>query len=296
MAVVARRTISFLCDMLRYAGYDPAPPLRALGIGHEESLPEFVPVEVAAGLFSDIAHQVSEAETLEGASRRLSGGFLAVLSRELRTPLNGLVGASEQLAQTALTPEQLELLIEIQASADAMTSVLADLTALDPSPERPSQVLIPPPMDDASREGLASSVERSVAPSTIEGGGARRVLVVDDVAANRLVASRIVERMGFEVDTATNGSEAVEALRTRRYSLVLMDCLMPVMNGYDAARAIREFEEASGRRTPIVAVSASALASNRERCFESGMDDFVEKPVKGVSLETVISRWCTPAA
>lgn len=239
MALVARRTISFLCDMLRYAGFDPAPPLRALGFEGEESLPELVPVDVAARLFADVAHQVSEREALEGASRRLSGGFLAVLSRELRTPLNGLVGASEQLAQTALTPEQLDLLLEIQASADAMTSVLADLMALDPSPERPSPVLIPPPMDDASREGAASSVERSVAPGSIDDGGARRVLVVDDVAANRIVASRIVERMGFEVDTATNGSEALEALRSRRYSLVLMDCLMPVMNGYDAARDSR---------------------------------------------------------
>lgn len=297
MAVVARRTISFLCDMLRYAGLDPAPTLRALGFESEHSLPDEVPLDVACRLVAEIVPPPSGDAVAGGAAQRLHAGFLAVLSRELRTPLNGLVGASEQLARSPLNPEQLAMLHEIQASADAMTSVLSDLMALEQSPDRPPRGLIPPPIDDAARESLAPRATMSGAPASLpDDDGARRVLVVDDIAANRVVASRIVERMGFEVDTATNGSEAVEALRRRRYSLVLMDCLMPVMDGYDAARAIREFEEASGRRTPIVAVSASALASDRERCFESGMDDFVEKPVRGASLETVISRWCTPAA
>jgi CheY-like chemotaxis protein len=296
MAVVARRTISFLCDMMRYAGLEPASALQAVGLGAEDTLPDAIPSETA----SRFIHEVVRAGGIGGAfeaaeALRLRSGFLAILSHELRTPLNGVVGFAEALATTELTPEQRGMVEQLRASADAMTVVLDDLLGLSEAPGVARPAIIPPPMSEAhAHEGDDA---RDAGTPAVEGDGEPpRVLVVDDIAANRLVASRLVERLGFEVDTATNGSEAVEALRQRRYSLVLMDCLMPVMNGFDAARAIREYEESTGRHTPIVAVSANALSYDRERCFEAGMDDFVEKPVRGAALETVISRWCVRAA
>jgi CheY-like chemotaxis protein len=292
MTFVARRTIHFLCDMMRYAGLDPAAALVEVGLGDETALPEVIPADVAGRFIHEVVRRAGIGDAFNAAEAlRLRAGFLAILSHELRTPLNGVVGFAEALASTDLTPAQRELVARLRTSADEMSSVLDGLLGLGEAREVRGPMIIPPAVDEGARDEIAAG-EVEVAAET----EAPRVLVVDDIAANRLVATRLVERMGFEVDTASNGSEAVEALRQRRYSLVLMDCLMPVMNGWDAARQIREYEESIGRRTPIVAVSANALADDRERCFESGMDDFVAKPLRGAVLETVISRWCANVA
>lgn len=294
MTVVARRTIHFLCDMMRYAGLDPEAALVEVGLGVEATLPEAIPADVAGRFIHEVVRRAGIGDAFNAAEAlRLRAGFLAMLSHELRTPLNGVVGFAEALESTDLTPAQRELVARLRTSADEMSSVLDGLLGLGEAREARAPVMLPPAVEEGARDDLAAEEGAGAAVTETD---APRVLVVDDIAANRLVATRLVERMGFEVDTASNGSEAVEALRRRRYSLVLMDCLMPVMNGWDAAREIREYEESIGRRTPIVAVSANALADDRERCFESGMDDFVAKPLRGAVLETVISRWCANVA
>jgi signal transduction histidine kinase/CheY-like chemotaxis protein len=125
----------------------------------------------------------------------------------------------------------------------------------------------------------------------VDAGAKLRVLVVDDNSTNRLVARRIVERIGCRVDTAENGAEAVAAVRAIAYDLVLMDCLMPVMDGLDATRSIREMEVLLNRRTPIVAITANALQADRERCLAAGMDDFLPKPIRSEGIEAALIRW-----
>lgn len=299
MAFVARHTITFLCDMMRYAGFDPASALRAVDLGPEGELPELVPAETATRFVHEVVRAGRIGSAFEATEAlRMRSGFLAILSHELRTPLNGVVGFADALSSTDLSPTQRDLLDQLRASADAMTAVIDDLMSLSEAQGEAPRMIIPPPIDEPpSRERISVRPPPVIDLAPREGDEALpRALVVDDIAANRIVASKLMERMGFEVDTASNGSEAVEALRKQTYSLVLMDCLMPVMDGYDAARAIRDYEDSIGRRTPIVAVSANALAQDRERCFESGMDDFVAKPLRGAVLETVISRWCAHVA
>ncbi len=117
-----------------------------------------------------------------------------------------------------------------------------------------------------------------------------RVLVVEDNELNQLVARGMVERLGFATDVAGNGVEALEALGRRTYDVVLMDCHMPVMDGFAATERIREVER--GRtRTPVVALTASALAADRERCLAAGMDDYVAKPIDPDALAAVLERW-----
>ncbi|MFN8636191.1 MAG: response regulator [Chloroflexota bacterium] len=126
------------------------------------------------------------------------------------------------------------------------------------------------------------------------------ILVVDDDMLNRTILRTMVRRLGYRVHLATNGREAVEATRRERYAAVLMDCLMPEMDGYDAARAIRADElaqQAAGvrRHVPVIAVTAVAIAGARERCIAAGMDDYLSKPVVLQSVAGVLTRWIAEA-
>lgn len=117
------------------------------------------------------------------------------------------------------------------------------------------------------------------------------VLVADDHPINQKVASRTLERWGIRADVVGDGQAAVEAVAADRYDVVLMDVTMPVLNGLDATREIRRMEAASGRRTPIVAMTAHAAQGDRELCLESGMDGYVAKPIDAAELYAELRRW-----
>jgi len=119
----------------------------------------------------------------------------------------------------------------------------------------------------------------------------KRVLVVDDNEVNRFVAEETLEAIGYKVATAKNGAEAVEMIKKEEFLVVLMDCQMPVLDGYAATRAVREWETSAGRRTTIVALTAHALSGERERVLNAGMDDYLTKPVRAASLEKMIHRY-----
>ena len=116
-----------------------------------------------------------------------------------------------------------------------------------------------------------------------------RVLVVEDNAVNRLVVQAMLERLGMAVVLAEDGAQAVAAVAAERFDLVLMDCQMPVMDGYEAARRIRA-AGADGARVPIVALTAHALAEDRQRCADAGMNDYLAKPVTGQALADALRR------
>jgi CheY-like chemotaxis protein len=121
-----------------------------------------------------------------------------------------------------------------------------------------------------------------------------KVLLVEDTAVNRLVAVKLLELLGCSVDTACNGQEAIERRRSGRYDIVFMDCEMPLVDGLEATRAIRRGESedpAFGSRVPIIALTAHALAGDRDRCMAVGMDDHVPKPFGAEAVATILHRW-----
>jgi two-component system, sensor histidine kinase and response regulator len=115
------------------------------------------------------------------------------------------------------------------------------------------------------------------------------VLLAEDNQVNQLVARLMLERMGYAVEVVGDGAAAVTAAATGRYDVVLMDCQMPGMDGFEATVAIRR-EEPAGRRLPIVALTASALQSDQQHCLEAGMDAHVAKPIQLEALAQVLDR------
>jgi signal transduction histidine kinase/DNA-binding NarL/FixJ family response regulator/HPt (histidine-containing phosphotransfer) domain-containing protein len=133
-------------------------------------------------------------------------------------------------------------------------------------------------------------VEDEPPPATDDGD--RRVLLVEDNPVNQGVVSKALALLGVRCETAENGKQAVERCRLEDFDLIFMDCQMPVMDGYAATAAIREAEQASGLRTkPIVAMTANAMAGDREKCLAAGMDDYLAKPVSIHQLKRCIGRW-----
>jgi len=117
-----------------------------------------------------------------------------------------------------------------------------------------------------------------------------RVLVAEDNPVNQIVATEMLRRLGCRADVVGNGREAVEAMSRLPYDLVFLDCHMPEMDGFDACRAIREAEP-PGQHTPVIAMTASALKGDRERCLAAGMDDYLPKPVRLADLSNAIQQW-----
>ncbi len=129
------------------------------------------------------------------------------------------------------------------------------------------------------------------APAALPPGPGRgRVLVVEDDTLNQLVAEGTLARLGYEVHSVADGAEALAALAAATYSAVLMDCHMPVLDGFAATAELRR-REAGGPRTPVVAMTAGARVEDRRRCLDAGMDDYVSKPIDDVTLQGVLERW-----
>jgi len=125
---------------------------------------------------------------------------------------------------------------------------------------------------------------------------APRVLLVDDNPINQLVAREMLASLGVDVDTAADGEEALARLALGAYALVFMDVMMPRLDGLEATRQWRRHEErARARRVPIVALTANAMAADRERCLAAGMDDYLAKPVRREQLAQMLARWLPDA-
>jgi CheY-like chemotaxis protein len=160
-------------------------------------------------------------------------------------------------------------------------------------------VSLPLPLAAAAlpAEGAAGAWTSGADPAPVAwapSGPAPRILVAEDNVVNQHLAIRTLEKIGCRVDLATNGREAVERSRETDYTLVLMDCQMPVLDGFEATAAIRAL---GGPRSkvPIVAMTAAALQGDRERCLSAGMDDYLSKPIQPNALRALVSRYIVEA-
>ncbi|TME72070.1 MAG: response regulator [Chloroflexi bacterium] len=222
--------------------------------------------------------------------RRMSegdDGFEVAIVDLMMPAMDGAAVAAAMRADASLRDLAVILLTSAGRSDNAVPGVDAELV----KPVRPSQLF------DVLQTLLAGRASAEQ-PSIVQHVGTRgaRILVVDDNAANQKVAMRMVERLGYRGDVASTGADAVTMLGRGHYDAVLMDCQMPELDGFDASRQIRH-NERGGRHVPIIAMTADAGSTERERCLAAGMDDYISKPVKLHVVAAVLERWlATPQA
>ena len=164
--------------------------------------------------------------------------------------------------------------------------------------------LTKPVRSDRLAQALIDALEASIAPPASHARGSEepaepddrmRLLVAEDNPVNQVVARAMLERTGYRVDVAPDGLQAVRMWADGDYAAILMDCQMPVLDGYGATERIRA-QEAGVARVPVIAMTASAMTGDRERCLDAGMDDYLTKPMKSAELLTALQRWIRPRA
>jgi len=232
-------------------------------------------------------------QALEAMARASAGGdpFDAALLDLDMPDMDGIELARRISADRTLLPVKLVLLTSSGRRGEADRARKAGISEFLTKPVRRSSLFDCLSTVVAGREirGLDTVSRRPARP-----GPAGTILLAEDNPVNRQVATIMLERLGFHVDVAVDGAEAVKVAAATRYGAILMDCQMPVLDGYEATRRIRSVE-GNSERTPIIAVTASAMKSDAERCLAAGMDDYLSKPLSLKVMAATLDRW-VPAA
>ncbi len=209
--------------------------------------------------------------------------------------LNGMQLGAQIKADPALKETHLLMLTAMQEPIDVAEIKRTGFTHCLTKPMRQSQ------MFDAIVETMLAPGAMGAEPTTKEpvtkpaapGSRKAHLLLAEDNAVNQTVASELLLEAGFTCDLANDGNEAVEAVQRKQYDVILMDCQMPGMNGFEATQKIRQLEASGslgGPRHPIIALTANAVAGDRDRCLAAGMDDYISKPIDPDVMIEVIER------
>jgi PAS domain S-box-containing protein len=159
----------------------------------------------------------------------------------------------------------------------------------EPSVE--NQVVVSRPNAFVPVQQPAKEVVTNGNHQVLAGAAQPEILLVEDNQVNQMVALAQLKRLGYAVHAVNNGREAVEAVEHHAYAVILMDCQMPEMDGFEATRLIRALEERIGRRVPIIAMTANAMNGDREACLDAGMNDYLAKPIRAEELRSVLRLW-----
>jgi signal transduction histidine kinase/CheY-like chemotaxis protein/HPt (histidine-containing phosphotransfer) domain-containing protein len=274
------------------AGLAGARVLLAAGPQHTRAISTVLAtLELETSQVSDTAATLSQLQQSAPLGRAFRFDLLVVDADSVSGDVAGMLRAilrDRQLDSLRLlalglrsAPDPRVVLVPTSAGDDTLRRCVRSAFGLSPQ-ARPQPVL------------SAAELPRSE-PDRVQLAGT--VLLVEDHPVNQKVAQKLLERLGLTVDLAVNGEIALDKLREGVFAMVLMDCQMPVLDGYSATRRLREIETAAGEpRTPVIAMTAHAMAGDRERCRQAGMDDYLSKPLDRSQLAQTLARWLPPAS
>jgi len=241
------------------------------------------------------AESGAQAVALASSAFAEGNSFDLVLLDMQMPDMNGLQTARRFKQDPALADIPLVMLSSASSMGGRTEDQAAGIAARLIKPIHQQQLLscLTRLMADAQAQALREPVSPEAPTPTPSRSRCRRVLIVEDNLVNQKVALRLLSKLGYEADVANHGAEAVEAVTERSYGAVLMDCQMPVMDGFEATREIRR-TQGNGERVPILAMTANGLVSDRKIALSSGMDDYISKPVMADELRDMLNRWIEP--
>jgi two-component system sensor histidine kinase/response regulator len=253
--------------------------------GHQRGREIVRELLVAGRLRTEACGSAGEAlAALEQAEAAGDPFQLAVIDAGIRDLPVAELAAS--LRERLAAPPHLVLVLGIYRASEISRYAGSGFSSYLSKPIRPSQLLAV--LERAVGAAEPEWVEPRETPSPVQA----RILLVEDNPINQRVTFLLLKKLGCQVDLAGDGATAVELFRLNRYDLTLMDCQMPLLDGYEASSAIRAIERDEERqRTPIIALTAHALSGDRGKCIEAGMDDFLTKPTSKERLRAAISKW-----
>jgi CheY-like chemotaxis protein len=246
-----------------------------------------------------VVHQAAESgkealDMLRAAAARGEAYNLAIL--DLMMPeMDGFQLARTIKADPQIAPTTLVMLTSYGKRGDGVVATEAGIAAYLTKPVRQSQLLetLVSVIGQFNAKRKSDNVQpsQSLTTNTLAERLPQNklILLAEDNIVNQKVAVRQLQKLGYRADAVADGREAVEALQRIQYDLVLMDCQMPHMDGYEATAEIRR-REGTAKHTAIVAMTANALQGDREKCLAAGMDDYISKPVKPEDLAKLLER------
>ena len=256
------------------------------------------------GFNFELAESGRDALNRMRAAHATGAPFTVAILDHLMPEMNGVELADLIRADEALRPTQLILFSSAVHRGDAAKYLGMGFASVLTKPlVRPSLLLdaivsvggneLAPAVDGAQPDAAVQSASADATPARRS-----RVLLAEDNTVNQKLAVHMLEKLGCTVDVAANGLEAVALARQLQYDIILMDCLMPEMDGFAATAELRKLEKdtarggrLAGHHTPIIALTANAMQGDREHCIQAGMDDYLSKPVKLQALLEMIERW-----
>jgi two-component system, sensor histidine kinase and response regulator len=242
------------------------------------------------GVRPDYAASGEEAlEKLRSAAAAGDPFSLAILDMQM-PGMDGLDLAGRMAAEEKLSGVRKVMLTSLGTPPGQNTAASYGIVSCLFKPARPSilYAALAAALRGETAPTRAQAVKREEQPAPVR--RFFRVLVAEDNQVNQKLALMQLEKSGYRADAAANGLEVLAAIKRIPYDLILMDCQMPEMDGFQATAEIRR-QEGAGRRVPIVAMTANALEGDRERCLASGMDDYLPKPVRLEALQAVLRKW-----
>ena len=209
-----------------------------------------------------VAHKKAHTEIAEGLERKTHENIR--ISHQMRTSLSGLLGFTQFLKSTSLNEEQQEFIEIISTSSDELLTLVNNIIDMTPKPREKNVVEI------QNKDEVIEVPKNEI----------HHILVVDDNEINKRLLAKVLENEDLEVSYASNGEEAVRLRKENNFDIIFMDIQMPVMDGVDASKAIRKYEDKNNiAPVPIIVLTANTGENDRDSCLDAGMTDYMTKPI-----------------